>query len=406
MFGRRWIRYAGLLLAIVVLAVGWNFGSDWWRQSRTSREMAACRELRTQRKWAELAERARLWNRWSPREADALLLQALAAQNLGDIQQATECLAQIDEASPKFLPSQLARAELLLGVGKRPFEGERVCRMILEKEPRAAKPHQWLIEFYATTLQKQKLLAQFREAARVHREPPEAYMFAFSIDALRLSSAVEVLTRWLETHPDEEVLLVALALNYVDPAGEPEPAAGSEALPEAQIDPLERQSREARLRTLLQRFPHNIELLAHHIERAMAEGELENVIRLLQDAPADADSDNRFWRYRGWVQVQAGDLDAARQSYDQALAIAPLDWVTRNRLVALLRLKNEVEQVEKQQAIVDKARALRARLKTITLAEHVTSDIVAEFRDYADLCGDTTFSQAAAVAAPSNAGRR
>ena len=50
--------------------------------------------------------------------------------------------------------------------------------------------------------------------------------------------------------------------------------------------------------------------------------------------------------------------------------------------------------------------ALRARLKTITLAEHVTNEIIAEFRDYADLCGDTTFSPAAATLTPSRAGQR
>ncbi len=368
--------------------------------------MAKCRELRSQRKWSELAERARLWNRWSPQDADGWLFRALAAQNLGDFTQATEFLAQVDEASPKYLPAQLARAELLLGVSNRPFEGERVCRLILDKEPRATQPHQWLIEFYATTLQKQKLLAQIREAARIQREPPEAYVFAFSIDALRLSSAVEVLSRWLEASPDEELFLVSQALNSVEPVSEPEPVPEADTLPAVQVDPLERQSREARLGVLLKRFPHNLELLAHHIERAIAEGELESVIRLLQDAPAAADADNRFWRYRGWVQVQSGELEEARQSYDRALAIGPLDWVTRNRLVALLRLKNEIGQVEKQQALVDKARALRARLKTITLAEQVTADLISDIREYAELCGDTTFFRAAEPVPPGKTGGR
>ncbi len=401
MIGRRWIRYAGLLLVIAVLPVIWNVGSNWLRQSRTARDLATCRALRTQGKWPELAEQARLWSQWSPKDADGWLFRAEAAQSVGDFTQATEFLAQVDEASPKYLPSQLARAELLLGVGNRPLDGERVCRLILDKEPRATKPHQWLIQYYAMTLQKQKLLAQIREAMRVHREPPEAYVFAFSIDALRLSNAVEVNSRWLEANPNEEIFLVAQALNSVEPVSEPEPVAESDASKMVQVDLFERQSREARLRALLKQFPHNIELQAHHIEGAIAEGELEDVIRLLQDAPAAADADNRFWRFRGWVQVQSGDLGAARQSYDRALALAPLDWVTRNRLVALLRLKNEGDQVEKQQAIVDKARKLRARLKAIHLADQVTEDLISDFKDYADLCGDDTFVQAAESVTPS-----
>ncbi|MEK6260405.1 MAG: hypothetical protein AABP62_17435 [Planctomycetota bacterium] len=404
MIGRRWIRYAGLLLVIAVLPVAWNVGSNWLRQSRTASELAKCRELRVQRKWPELAERARLWSEWSPKDADGWLFRAEAAQSVGDFTQATEFLAQVDEASPKYLPSQLARAELMLGSGNRPLDGERVCRLILDKEPRATKPHQWLIQYYAMTLQKQKLLAQIREAIRVHREPPEAYLFAFSIDALRLTAAVEVNSRWLEAHPNEEVFLVSQALNSVEPASEPDPISESDPLTAVRVDSLERQSREARLRALLKQFPQNIELLAHHIEWAIAEGNLESVVRLLQDAPAAADADNRFWRFRGWVQVQSGELDAARQSYDQALAIAPLDWVTRNRLVTLLRLRNDVGQIEKQLAIVDKARALRARLKSITVADPVTKDLIRDFRDYADLCGDSTFSQVAESVAPSKGG--
>lgn len=392
---------------VVALPLGWNVGSNRWRQSRTAGELSKCRELRTQHKWPELAERARLWSQWSPKDPDGWLFRAEAAQSLGDFTQAIEFLAQVDEASPKYLPSQLARAELLLGVGNRPLDGERVCRLILDKEPRATKPHQWLIQYYAVTLQKQKLLAQIREAARVHREPPEAYVLAFSIDALRLSNAVEVNSRWLEAYPDEEIFLVSQALNSVEPFNEPEPVAELDASTVIPVDSFERQSRETRLRALLNRFPHNIELLSHHIEWEIAEGELENVIRLLQDAPAAADADNRFWRFRGWVQVQSGDLDAARQSYDQALVLAPLDWVTRNRLMALLRLKNEeIGQIEKQQAIVDKARALRARLKSISITDQVTKDLISNFRDYADLCGDSTFFQGTESVAPSKGAGR
>ena len=405
MIGHRWIRYVGSLLVIAVLAVVWSFGSHWLRQSRTARDLAMCRELRIQHKWSDLVERARLWTECSPKDADGWLFRAEAAQNTGDFILATEYLAQVDENSPKYLPSQLVRAELLLGSGNRPLDGERVCRLILDKEPRATKPHQWLIQYYAMTLQKQKLLAQIREAIRVQQEPPEAYVLAFSIDTLRLSNGPEVNSRWLEACPNEEIFLVAQALHSVEPAIEPEPVAESDPPTAVQVDSFERQSREARLRALLKRFPHNLELLVHHIERAIAEGELENVIRLLQDAPAAADADNRFWRFRGWVQVQSGELDAARQSYDQALAIAPLDWVTRNRLVALLRLQNdvgqEVGQIEKQQAIVNKARALRGRFKFVTGDVQVTKDLISELRAYADLCGDSTFFQAAESVAPS-----
>ena len=405
MIGRRWIRFVGALLVIAALPVVWSIGSHWWQQSRTARYLAQCRELRVRHKWPELAAQARLWSEWSPRDADAWLFRAEAAQSVGDFILATEFLAQVDEASPKYLPAQLVRAELLLGSGNRPLDGERVCRLILDKEPRATKPHQWLIQYYAMTLQKQKLLAQIREAIRVQREPPEAYVFAFSIDALRLSSAPEVNSRWLEAYPNEEIFLVAQALHSVEPAIEPEPVTESDPSPAVPVDSFERQSREARLRALLKRFPQNLELLVHQIEWAIAEGELENVIRLLQDAPAAADADNRFWRFRGWVQVQSGELDAARQSYDQALAIAPLDWVTRNRLVALLRLQNDVGQkvgqIEKQQAIVNKARALRGRFKFVTGDVQVTKDLISELRAYADLCGDSTFFQAAESVAPS-----
>ena len=404
MTGQRWIRYTGLLLLVVGLPVVWHFGSDGWRQSQTARALATCRDLRARQKWPELAEQSRVWSQWSPKDADGWLFRALAAQNLGDITQAMDFLAQVDAANSKFLPSQLALAELLFGVGNRPLEGERVCRLILDKEPRAAQPHQWLIEFYATTLQKQKLLAQIRAASRVQREPPEAYVFAFLIDGLRVSTAVETNARWLEADPDEEIFLVAQALNSVEPASEP--AAASDASAAAQVDSPERQSRAARLKILLQRFPQNIELLAHHIERAMAEGELENVIRLLQAAPAAADADNRFWRYRGWVQLQSGELEAARQSYDQALALAPLDWVTRHRRVALLRLQNEVGQVEQQQAIVDRARALRVQLKSVSGVEPVTKELINAVRDYARLCGDDTFIPTVVPRASSQGGRR
>ena len=113
MIGRRWIQCLGLVVVIAALSVVWNVGSNWLQQSRTAREMAACRELRVQHKWPELAERARLWSEWSPKDADGWLFRAEAAQNAGNFAQTTEFLAQVDESSPKYLPSQLARAELL-----------------------------------------------------------------------------------------------------------------------------------------------------------------------------------------------------------------------------------------------------------------------------------------------------
>jgi tetratricopeptide (TPR) repeat protein len=310
------------------------------------------------------------------------LFRAEAAAGQKEYQAAADALFQVPKSDERALPAYMKGAEILLSQANRPLEGVEVLERLVQMEPRLAEAHRHLIQFSALTLQRQQLIQRVRTAIEHRREPPEAYVYLFLIDTLRLANGVEMNSKWLEAYPDHEVFLVARAL-HMDEVRVAE--RGSAVSP---ADLKSTSIRERLLSDLFRRFPHNRELLAHQIERALVVGDTVRVVELLKAAPPSIDTDNRFWRYKGHVHETRYELDQAEVAYRKALELSPLDWSTMNRLAQVERIRKRYTEVQRLQQLVQQADTLRENVRKYPAAEKVGRDWLTDLAGFAEEAGD------------------
>ena len=378
---RKWWVATTLIVAMVVAACVPT--SRWLAKRRRAAYAAECRAARDGRKWDELKRLADEWARRDPKAADPWLFLAEAAEGRGDGPATAVALASVPETDPRVKPALIELAKLEFGLLNRPFEGEAACIRLLRLEPRAAFAHQRLIQYYALSLQREKLVQAIRFAVDQRREPPEAYVYLLLLDSLRMSNGVKFNETWLTAHPDEEVFLVARAIQIAEPRDE------QTGVPLDELDAA-RQASAGKLKlveSLLERYPANLELLAYVIEHSVTAGEIDRVTQLLSGAPEAAERDSRFWRFKGWVHETRDELPDAEAAYKQALELHPLDWSAWNRLAIVYRRRRNPAEVERLAELVEQARSLRIKIRKLPAAEQVTPEILADLKDYAEKCG-------------------
>lgn len=363
-----------LLFALAAIAViVWQYGYPWWVERRQESYFTQCSHAQRYRRWEELQQLSEEWTQWQPHSAEAWLFRADAAQKQGDFAAAADCLSAIPETSPKALPAYAGLATLQFGSANRPLDGVRTAERILELEPRTTVAHQQLIEFYAVTLQRAKLLDQIRYAIELEREPRSAYIYLFLIDTMRLANGVEANDKWLESHPDNEVFLVARGLQLPEPATGDDPTLGN---------------KHKVIEKLFERFPNNIELLAYQTDLAIRVGNTNDVAKLLLSLPAEADDDNRFWRAKGWLHLNRNEFPAAKEALLYALELHPLDWSARNWLADLVRRQGELDTAQELEKIVRQARQLREMCTGSHAEKIVELEVLTELAEHARQCGD------------------
>lgn len=376
----------GTGIVLIVIAAAAAFGGKpayrWWQRSRRAAWAAQCRAARDSERWVDLQTMADRWAARDPEVADPWLFLAEAAQGRHDWPAAAAALVRIPDTDPKAPAALLALAQIEFGALNRPLVGEAVCQRLLTLQPRAAPAHQRLIQFYAISVQREKLLRQIRFAIDQRCEPPEAYVYLLLLDTLRMSNGVELNEHWLKAHPNDELFVVGRAIQFPEPH---DPIVA----PSAPLD-VDRKARAGKLKlveTLLEKYPANLELMAYEIERCTTLGEVNRVAQMLSHAPEAAERDSRFWRFKGWVHEMLDELPAAETAYKQALEIHPLDWNAWNRLATVCRRRQDVREVERLTALVEQSRALRIEIRKLPAAELVTPEILADLASYARKCG-------------------
>ena len=346
-----------------------------------------CKEAQNESRWIDLETWSARWSWFEPQEADAWLLLADAVQHQNRFAEAAEYLSSVPANSPKAPAAILLESKLYFGAANRPLEGEVACRRLLALQPKATMAHALLIRFYAFTLQRKKLEDQVRAAILVDQEPRDSYIYYFLADSLNMAGGEQLNTLWLTSYPDEELFLVARALQAVS-SDEDKPAA-TEVAADKILN-----AREAQIVKLLERFPHNINLLADQIDAEIVKGHLENVLRLLKNAPATAESDNRFWRFKGWVHYAKGEFQEAELAYRRALKMHPMDWQTLNRLSEVLRARQETKEIDRIQSIVKRIQDLRGEIREIQVVEEAPLDVLKSLAGLATECGDDFIANA------------
>ena len=250
--------------------------------------------------------------------------------------------------------------------------------------------HQRLIFFYAFTLQRRKLIEEARVAIAGECEPREAYGYLFLADSLLLSNADAQNARWLEPDPTNELFAAAQAVHIAESLEGQIPRDDPVFLAKIK-EGLEQ--RDEALRRLLEKYPHNLELLAFLLRQSVERGDVARVQELLLQSPAEAEFDNRFWRYRGWLLECDNELTESEAAYHQALKLHPLDWSTRHLLAGLMRRKGKLVQAERLDQIVLHANQLRRQFVEQPTMRAIPPRLLKELADYAAECDDSLIAE-------------
>lgn len=372
-------RIVVIVVAIVVIAMAIGSPSAYrkWCSYRRNELSEQCRAARSRQRWDELQILADRWTVWDSQNGEAWMFRAQAASGRREWSEAASHFRRVSDTDARIIPAMIELSKLAFTHLNDPPTGVEACERILRNDPRAAGAHQQLIWFYAMTLQREKLLQQIRAAVEVQREPREAYVYFFLADTLRSDGAAKLNERWLEAAPDAELFLVARVLQLPDSETE-SPDTPS---PTPVGSPLNSKSGRSKLELvdeLLNRFPHNIELLAYKADDRVANGDIEGVAALMSQAPDVATRDSRFWRIRGWLHESNNELEEANTAYRRALELHAVDWNTMNRLAVVERRRQNIAEVQRLTKLVERANETRRILRKLPAVELVPPAILVE----------------------------
>lgn len=378
----------GFRIAVIVSVVLAAAVVAW--QFRGTNYSELCRKAVEQRQWTQLARLSQAWSDAEPGNAEAWMFRAEAARQQGDLVSANDFLGKVPPKSRFGLRALEARIELQFGPLNQPLTAVESCQALLQRDPDSKVAHQRLIYFFAFTLQRRKLIDQVRDAVARRCEPREAYTYLFLADSLRLSNAGFQNEHWLESDPTSELFSVAQAVHIAETLEGQTPRDDPVVLARVK-ESIKRRDRT--LKELLQKYPHNLELLAFFLRQAVEQGDVNRVSDLLSQAPIEAESDNRFWRYRGWLLQSHDDLAEAEEAYRQALKLHPFDWGTRHLLAGLMRRKGNLVEAGHLEQLVMQANPLWVQLQQQETVRRIPPKLLNDLATYAEGCQDQLIAE-------------
>ena len=387
--GRRWtpVRVALVGAGVVAASLLLVRGIVGWNDSRARVLEAECKRAHQTGRYADEERLAREWAGVAPGEAAPIFFLAEAQLGQGKQREAADTFASLPDGDPLTITGLSDRVDLLFGDLRDPHEAARTCERILAQDPGNVDAHRRLCFYDCITLDRAGLAEHARRAIERGAELPETYVYLVGSDWMTLSNTLSVNSHWLQAAPDDETFLVAAARGFVSNAGLEDDVAGES--PDEKVEP----EHDRRLRELLERFPGNLELLAYFLQKATTRGDIDMVTELLGQAPPEAESDNRFWRFKGWVHDQGGESDEAEAAYRRALAIEPFDFLSQHQLAAVLRKRGQGEEAAKLTRLAADGRTLRKRILQAPDVRAMPPDVLREIGAYVGACGDRDIAE-------------
>ena len=380
---RRWLAWgAGFLVCGGIIGGGHLI----WKGQRCRELARECRQARDAGDWNAVARLSAIWAGIAPEAADPWLYNAQAAMTQNRLADADAALAHLPDGDPKTIPGLLERVDLLFGELAQPFEAVRTCERILALDPRSGAAHQRLTFFYAVTLQRIRLIEQARRTIAAGCDIPETYVYLIGADWITLSNSQSINQQWLSRDPDNELFLVAVARGYMSNRGLDDSDVDAAEAPEDESPAIP--EHERRLAEYLDRFPANLELLAYFLQKAMTKGDADRVVALLAQAPPEAQLDNRFWRYKGWLHSIRGESDEAEAAFREALTLHPFDWATQHQMAGIFRKKGQRSDASRMATLAEAGRQLRKTILAQPDVRSIPPDVLQQMAAYAANCGD------------------
>lgn len=378
-------RWWGILAVgvILVIASSW-LGISLWRPS-IAELRSECLEAIAARDWKKADEFAARWTQFAPESGEAWIQRSTSLFRQQKYQAALDCLDRIAPTSPEAETALMAKLQLQFGPLNRPVDGAATCEKIIQANPQSAAARQQLILFLAMTLQRTRLIHEVRQAIDAGVEPPDSYFYLFFIDVLPFANGAELNRHCLSGDPNSELFEVAEVIfraEALDTTFSMDDRENAEAIRRAIAE------KNPDIEKLLTKYPHNTELLAFSIRQRIQNGDLSGVVKLLAMATIEAESDHRFWRFKGWVHAEQAESDEAETAYRQAIKLHPLDWTTRHMLAELLQQRQRFDEVKQLRDLVSRANQLRRVLQVTEDDRQVSPQTLLQMADYAADCTD------------------
>jgi cytochrome c-type biogenesis protein CcmH/NrfG len=373
----------GLTGVLLTAYVCWQLSS--WSQPSIENLRQQCQQALLVRKHDQAVQLSKQWTVRDPQNVQAWLVLAEALASRNEFQLAAESLARVPSTVPNSISAKLALMELQFGPLNRPREGALTAEQILQAEPQLKVAQQRLIFFLTMTLQRSRLNQQIRSAFEANSEPRESYVYLFFLDSLFFANGAELNGHWLLGEPDSELFEVGEAIFIAETLDASISMDDSDASHAAQ----RAASRKVEvLEKLLQKYPHNSELLAYEVRQCILTSDVARAVKLLSQATSDAEQDNRFWKFKGWVHAQTNEPQEAEVAYQHALKLHPLDSGTRHLLAELLQRQQRHQEVEHLRKLVSLANEIRRQIHRAPSARQIPADLLSKLADYAAGCGD------------------
>jgi tetratricopeptide (TPR) repeat protein len=386
-----WVkRYRGVTITLVLVMSGLLFGYQPVSQLLSDRAEAAfknqCKIAVAMDDWAVLSSISNRWLETHPKSNDASIFAAEAAVQLDELEKAAALLDQVNDNYHGVLPALSIRADILFSDLNRPLDAEATWKRMLKIDETADVAHQRLIYFYAMTLQRQKMLGHIHRTMKLGRESLESYSYLIMANSLNFSDGLTKLSLWRRSAPDDETLEVAQSVyaakktvdNGMATFGIQTIAAGDRTL----------------LENCLKKYPSNPEALALQIEFSIYQGNANDVVKLMSQASESAESDSRFWRYRGWLLAQQNMHEEAAEALEHSLKLHPFEWPARLLLADVYRKLGKSDLTEFHAELASKGKNLQDKLFERPTARDVDETLFREIHDYCREMGASSVVEA------------
>ena len=383
-----WLRRSlWALFSILVLVVVWG-GYRWWVYSQVDGYAAACERAQRLQAWPALQENAVAWARWEPGNAQPWRYAAEASRRQGEALRAADYLKQVPAQATDAVAAMLELSDLQFNELNRPLDGEATCREILRREPSHAEAHRRLVFFYAMTLQRTKLIKQARAAIRLDCASPEVYVYLIGADWLNFSNAQRLNEFWLQADPDNADFLVARVIHFLGSQGVLDDILGVESNAKPIPATAEQKAMLKGLDSCFRRFPQQPEMLAYFLRQGCKGGDRAKVAKLLGQSPPEAAEDNRFWRFKGWLQAAQDEFADAEAAYRRALQLHPFDWQSQHELASILRRLQRYDEVAKWQQLALEGKQIGKQVFALPNMQSAPKMLLRRIAKYARACGD------------------
>lgn len=373
----------GLLVAVLVVGLAVRFVFTWMDDRRVADLAEQAESARSKADWEQLEIAAREWAFARPEDPQPWGYASEAALGLNNPLAAVNYLQQMPADAPVEMFHQLGLLQMeALGD---PLAMRETCELTIASYPGDAVTHQRLLYYYLMTAQRLEVIREARRGIEVGADTLETYAYLLSAKWLTFTNGYETNESWLQVQPENELFEVASVLQL--PGFLMLDVMASEIAGDG-TDPIEFvEDQVSKLRT---KFPKNVELLAYETEVLCRSGDSDAVAERLSTDIEGIEDDSRFWRFKGWYYASQGEWEAAKDAYEQALKMDPLDWATQLELAAAVRAIQGFAEAQEMQKRADLGKRIKEVIQeSPNMRELDPPSIYGEMVEYFRLCGES-----------------